>query len=341
MNEMPIWRKLHVKVVDSLDLNDMPDDFTRLLWVLLPTQLDRCGRGIDNSAWVRSKVFPLREDVTSTMIATAMDWYVGRGMIERYEADDRKFFWIPTWHTYQGVTKKEAASNRPAPSSYIDPEPLEEAVPTNSGVGLEQVWSGDVLDSDSDSDADADRESDTDTDAPSPSMAPQLIRLLSLFNRKRFTNNAQRDQAEHLLNEHWAHFNDAARWASDHDWGLSEALNKMAKALPNWGKGNNKLPAKPKRIDYGPSMSYTPLPPDPLASTWAPILADLKGQMTQAMFDTQLKDAVLLSLDDPVRIGFVSEFACANVQSRLHKKMLATVRRHLGADVKVQYEVVA
>ena len=32
---MPQWRKLHVRTIDSVDVNDMPDDFTRLLWVLL------------------------------------------------------------------------------------------------------------------------------------------------------------------------------------------------------------------------------------------------------------------------------------------------------------------
>jgi len=71
---MPQWRKLHSKTLDSLDVNDMPDDFTRLLWVILPLILDRCGRGIDSAAWVRAKAFPLREDVTPEAVATALDW---------------------------------------------------------------------------------------------------------------------------------------------------------------------------------------------------------------------------------------------------------------------------
>ena len=44
---MPTWRKLHVKATESLDINDMPDDFHRLLWVMLPLGLDREGRGLD------------------------------------------------------------------------------------------------------------------------------------------------------------------------------------------------------------------------------------------------------------------------------------------------------
>ena len=65
---MPQWRKLHGKVVENLDVNDMLDDFTRILWILLPTQLCCEGRGQDNPAWVQAKVFPLRVDVTLDMI---------------------------------------------------------------------------------------------------------------------------------------------------------------------------------------------------------------------------------------------------------------------------------
>ena len=61
---MPRYRKLHVKTVESLDINDMPDDFTRLMWVLLPLGLCREGRGIDNPAWIKSKLFPMRLDVS-------------------------------------------------------------------------------------------------------------------------------------------------------------------------------------------------------------------------------------------------------------------------------------
>lgn len=36
---MPQWRKLHTKSLDSLDINDMPDDFCRVLWLMLPLAL--------------------------------------------------------------------------------------------------------------------------------------------------------------------------------------------------------------------------------------------------------------------------------------------------------------
>jgi len=92
---MPQWRKLHTKSVESLDIHDMPDDFHRLLWLMLPLVLDRCGRGVDSAAWVRSKAMPMRDDVTNEMAAEALDWYVEHEMIERYEVNGRHYFWIP------------------------------------------------------------------------------------------------------------------------------------------------------------------------------------------------------------------------------------------------------
>ena len=80
---MPTWRKLHIKVVESFDVNDMPDDFVRLLWVLLPTQLCSQGRGPDEPTWVRSRVFPLRADVTLEMMEEAMRWFAAQPTASR------------------------------------------------------------------------------------------------------------------------------------------------------------------------------------------------------------------------------------------------------------------
>ncbi len=112
---MPQWRKLHVKTVDSLDVAAMPDDFTRLMWTYLPLCLDSEGRGIDNARWLRSKLFPLREDVSDEMVCRSMTWVAARGMIERYEVGGRAYFHVPTFHEYQGKTDREAPSRIPAP----------------------------------------------------------------------------------------------------------------------------------------------------------------------------------------------------------------------------------
>ncbi len=112
---MPIWRKLHVKTTDSLDVNDMPDDFTRLMWVLMPLKLCREGRGIDMPEWIKSQLFPLRSDISLEQVESAMCWYQERRMIARYKAQGRPYFRIKSWHKYQGKTTREADSPYPAP----------------------------------------------------------------------------------------------------------------------------------------------------------------------------------------------------------------------------------
>ena len=172
---MPQWRKLHTKTTESPDVNEMPDDFHRLLWVLLPLGLDSEGRGMDNPAWVRSKLMPIREDVSLEMVGAAMDWFAERGMIERYQVAGRAYFWAPTFREYQGECKKEAASEFPgppgaAPPPNLPPERGEEPeaagsdgpkqVGSRSGAGRELVESGSgaglALDVDIDSDSEKD-----------------------------------------------------------------------------------------------------------------------------------------------------------------------------------------
>lgn len=117
---MPQWRKLWVKTVDSEDVNDMPDDFTRLMWTLMPLALDREGRAKDIVASVRSKLFPIRRDVTIEQVAAALDWYADRGMIVRYKVEGREYFHVPTFAKHQGDTKREAASVLPEPP-HLEP----------------------------------------------------------------------------------------------------------------------------------------------------------------------------------------------------------------------------
>jgi len=112
---MPQWRKLHAKTLDSVDVAEMPDDFTRLTWLMLPLIADREGRAIDDANWLRSKLFPLRRDVTLEMIDAVMCWYATRGMIERYEVSGRHYFALINFGLYQGNTEREAESVIPAP----------------------------------------------------------------------------------------------------------------------------------------------------------------------------------------------------------------------------------
>lgn len=127
---MPKYRQLHLKTLDSFDFNEMPDDFTRVVWMLLMLILDSEGRGIYNMAWIRSKMFPIRQDVKIDKLQAAFDWLKNRAMIKVYEVGGREYFYIPKWKNYQSGTKKEAESLLPVP-----PELLR----TNSEINKEQV----------------------------------------------------------------------------------------------------------------------------------------------------------------------------------------------------------
>lgn len=123
---MAQYRALHTKITQSFDFNEMPDDFTRLMWALMPLALDSEGRGIYNSSWIRSRLFPLREDVTVKQLMDAMEWYQSRGMIIRYDIEGRSYFYSPTFKSYQRGLDKEAKSVLPAPElveSYSRPTP--------------------------------------------------------------------------------------------------------------------------------------------------------------------------------------------------------------------------
>jgi hypothetical protein len=129
---MPKYRQLHLKILDSVDVNEMPDDFTRLTWVLLALILDSCGRGVDNPAWIRSKMYPLRDDISLDQIRTAIDWFGNHKMIQRYSVAGRNYFCIPTWPLYQTGTDREAPSSIPAPEPLPTPsEPAPDPLPSN------------------------------------------------------------------------------------------------------------------------------------------------------------------------------------------------------------------
>jgi len=161
---MPKYRKFHTKAVESLDINDMPDDFTRLMWVMLPLVLCAEGRGLDRPDWLKAKVFPLRFDVTEQMIAGAMDWYESRSMIRRYEVGGRGYFCLVNWHKYQGDTSREADSIYPAPPPVL--------VLSGSRVDQEPVTRQSRPQGDAQGDAQEDAQGEADAeqqDPPSPS----------------------------------------------------------------------------------------------------------------------------------------------------------------------------
>jgi len=113
---MANWRKLWSNLTDSEDFNEMPDDFTRLTWSMLMLALDSEGRSIDKPAAIRSRIFPLRDDVTNEMVSGALDWFAQRGMIVRYEVNGRRYFYQVNFEKYQGTrtSRREQASTIPS-----------------------------------------------------------------------------------------------------------------------------------------------------------------------------------------------------------------------------------
>jgi len=166
---MPRYRKLHAKTVESFDFNEMPDDFTRLFWVLLPLGLSREGTLPATPALVRSKIFPLREDITFDMIRVALNWFAERDMIRFYEAEGHQYLWAVNFAHYQGNTVKESDSNYPPPPEQWsnDTESTPDLLLTNSGPTPDQLPTNSSTDSVctmqiqySDADSDADSEAD-------------------------------------------------------------------------------------------------------------------------------------------------------------------------------------
>ena len=161
---MPQWRKLHLKTIDSPDVNAMPDDFTRSLWVMLPLIVDSKGRGLCHPVWVRSKAFPLKEDVTIDQVQAALDWFDHRGMIAAYQVNGRAYFEICSFHRYQS-TSREAESTFPVNPDHSGV--THELVASSSGLTLDLVQSKSVTDVDVDIDVDSELDVDVDADADS------------------------------------------------------------------------------------------------------------------------------------------------------------------------------
>lgn len=160
---MPQWRKLYTKTIDSQDVADMPDDFTRLMWLMLPLVADSEGRMIGNTLYIRSKMFPLRPDVTPETVEKALAWYAGRGMIERYEVDSRCYIQITKFHEYQGKTDREAAS--------VVPEQVKQAHKSRSRVSHDPLKSRSPLE---ESRGDAEERRGEERDPP-PSINPTVV----------------------------------------------------------------------------------------------------------------------------------------------------------------------
>lgn len=250
---MPLWRKLHLKTTESLDLDDMPDDFHRLLWLMLPLITCREGRGMDNPAWVKSKAMPLRGSVMPDDVQQAMDWFESNRMIQRYTVAGRSYFAIVNWHKYQGDTSKEAASIYPSP----DDEDATDLLPTSSGP------TPDLLPTKSASDADADAE---EKHVSSASADYQAIRQawIELFpdkSKPRAENKTLQGKVRtRMKSEHFEYnWRSALERAATSAWLHSESFFDLGWFLQN--DANYEKCLDGKYTDRGDVQAQTPRPP--------------------------------------------------------------------------------
>jgi hypothetical protein len=112
---MPKYRKLHTCTLESLDLAKMPDDFTRLTWLLLPLIMSRDGTTLDHAHFLRSRLYALRPDVTLESMSSAIDWFKEHGLLRGYRVNGCDYLWMPSWGEQQGRSDKEAPSTFPPP----------------------------------------------------------------------------------------------------------------------------------------------------------------------------------------------------------------------------------
>jgi DnaD/phage-associated family protein len=163
---MPTYRKLHTRILESQDIANMPDDFHRLVWTWLPLILTSDGTAIYDARYIRSRMFPLRDDITPERIAQVFAWFEQRGMILPYDADGRRYVFVPTFAKYQGDTTREADSTLPKPPAELGTTHVNVAQSAcNPHVEC-------AKDSCSDADADADADAKTTTVAAQKA-APQ------------------------------------------------------------------------------------------------------------------------------------------------------------------------
>ena len=173
----PTYRKLHARILESQDIADMPDDFCRLVWTWLPLILTSDGTTIYDARYLRSRLFPLRDDVTSEQVADVFAWLEERGMILPYEDKGRRYLLVPTFARYQGDTSREADSTFPKPPTDLANARVN-CVQSSRNAHADCVQSSCNARADvaqtacSDTDAEADAHTDAGTDADTAAKTP-------------------------------------------------------------------------------------------------------------------------------------------------------------------------
>tara|TARA_Y100000034_G_scaffold88744_1_gene106543 strand:+ start:666 stop:1073 length:408 start_codon:yes stop_codon:yes gene_type:complete len=116
---MPRNRMLRPGLWDSQALSGVCRE-ARLLFIGLISLGDDDGRLTGNTAWLKSKLFPFDEDISSQEIDTWLKELLDADpmdpMLLSYEVDGKTYLAHTKWHTHQKL-------NRPTPSSIPECPP--------------------------------------------------------------------------------------------------------------------------------------------------------------------------------------------------------------------------
>jgi hypothetical protein len=217
---MPKYRQIHTKIIDSFDFNEMPDDFTRLVWVLLPLILDSEGRGIANAAWIRSRMFPLRNDVSDEQLRSAFVWFLEHKMVIEYQVGERSYFYVPSFKKYQVHTERESPSNLPDP---LTPE----LVQTYSGVTPELLRTNSIA-----------YESASVYESASESVLTQEIKTTIYTTKDAEKAYRKVTGLASLPSSVYPRLDNILDLLQHYGW--DETINRLTQALTNWRNQKNK-----------------------------------------------------------------------------------------------------
>ncbi|MBA7585126.1 hypothetical protein ES708_27096 [subsurface metagenome] len=134
---MPDGRMVNKKIVDNERLSEVPIEADDLFMKMI-LFLDREGRLSfpANSTLIRNKLFPLRdytvEQVEGWLQALFEKKKKGKGLIELYEVEGRRYLWMPGFKGEQSKSWLNTVYNREAPSDIPPPPGEKDAVPARA-----------------------------------------------------------------------------------------------------------------------------------------------------------------------------------------------------------------
>jgi len=131
---MPNSRLIHQKIVDSKQVHDLSNDTSRLAFTWLLTFTDREGRAHGDPIWLRNKLFPRRENITTEqMRGYVSEWHEAE-LVIWYRAKGDLWIYFPSFFEHQkGFDKRnEPISTIPDPPPWAPGGPLDVADVANS-----------------------------------------------------------------------------------------------------------------------------------------------------------------------------------------------------------------